>query len=599
MNPHVYKRIEFFLISLLIFSAFLFLFVLRGIDDNSLTSWLWTFSDFNIIGFSLIIISGIIFAYMLTRLSRLQVALTFPKFSSSIFLFLLSFVSVMPFWKVPEVIVDASRYFTQAKHLDVYGIGYFLKEWGRDINIWTDMPLIPFFYGLIFKLFGESRIYIQAFTTLLFSLTVVLTYNIGKTLWDETVGFYGGLLLLGIPYLFSQIPLMLVDVPAMFFLTLSIFTYSKALTRGGMWIGFSSIAIFLAFFSKYSTWLMLSVLIVIFVVYVVQHLDKSGVKSKGTGGSKSQREFGVQSTSNYLCRAFVVAFTSCLLIGIFFWYKLDVFSEQIRLLTTFQKPGLRRWEESFISTFFFQIHPIITVSAAYSAYVALKRRDIKYAIISWLIIFILLFQIKRIRYIIMIFPQLALMASYGLQEIRDRRIVRFIVSCTVIFSLLIAVLAYLPFLRNTSAVNIKSAGNFLNSLDASEIEVFTLQAKNQEVNPAVSVPILDLFTKKQIIYHYDKDFSPPLMDFEKSPLRFTWEYKNPEYYAVIPSNPPLLKRGRGDFQVKTAVIVIASDIEQSFPPHIEQRTNEYSKSKVFKVSEGVFRFRTVVKVYYN
>ena len=95
----------------------------------------------------------------------------------------------MPFWKVPEVIVDASRYFTQAKHLDVYGIGYFLREWGRDINIWTDMPLIPFLYGLIFKLFGESRIYIQAFTTLLFSLTVVLTYNIGKTLWDETVGF--------------------------------------------------------------------------------------------------------------------------------------------------------------------------------------------------------------------------------------------------------------------------------------------------------------------------------------------------------------------------------------------------------------------------
>ena len=100
--------------------------------------------------------------------------------------------------------MDASRYFTQAKHLDVYGIEYFLREWGRDINIWTGHAPHSFLYGLIFKLFGESRIYIQAFTTLLFSSTVVLTYNIGKTLWDETVGFYGGLLLLGIPYLFSQ-----------------------------------------------------------------------------------------------------------------------------------------------------------------------------------------------------------------------------------------------------------------------------------------------------------------------------------------------------------------------------------------------------------
>ncbi|MBI3378976.1 MAG: glycosyltransferase family 39 protein [Nitrospirae bacterium] len=550
------------MISLLTFFSFLILFVLRGIDDNRLTSWLWTFSSFNIIEFSLIIISGIIFAYMLTRLS-------FPKFSPSVFLFLLSFISVMPFWKAPEVIVDASRYFTQAKHLDVYGIGYFFREWGRDINIWTDLPLIPFLYGLIFKLFGESRIYIQAFTTLLFSLTVVLTYNIGKTLWDETVGFYGGVLLLGIPYLFSQISLMLVDVPAMFFLTLSIFTFIMALNRGGIWLLFSSVAVFTAFFSKYSTWPMLSILAVIFVVYSVQ---RSKLKMQDNHASWR--------------RGFVVVVISGILIGVVFWYKSDVFLNQIKLLLNYQQPGLKRWEESFISTFFFQIHPFITVSAIYSIYIALKRRDVKYAIISWLIIFILLFQIKRIRYIIMIFPLLTLMASYGLREIKDRRIIRFIASYTVIFSLLIAVLAYLPFLQKMSVVNIKNAGSFLNSLDASEIEVFTLQSKNPDVNPAISVPILDLFTKKKIIYHYDKDFFPPPKDFEKSSLRFTWEYKNPEYYTANSEDS------------KRTVLVISSNME-AFPDYIEQRIKEYTRSKVFEISEGVFRFRTVVAVYYN
>ena len=62
---------------------------------------------------------------------------------------------------------------------------------------WTDMPLVPFLYGLIFKFFGESRLYIQIFTTFFFSMTVVLTYMIGKTLWDEDTGLYGGMLLLG------------------------------------------------------------------------------------------------------------------------------------------------------------------------------------------------------------------------------------------------------------------------------------------------------------------------------------------------------------------------------------------------------------------
>ncbi|MBI4655002.1 MAG: glycosyltransferase family 39 protein [Nitrospirae bacterium] len=569
MAPYVSKRIEFFLISLLTFFSFLILFVLRGIDDNRLTSWLWTFSSFTITGFSLIIISGIISAYMLTRLS-------FLKFSPSVFLFLLSFISVMPFWKVPEVILDASRYFTQAKHLDIYGIGSFLKEWGRDINIWTDMPLIPFLYGLIFKLFGESRVYIQAFTTFLFSMTVVLTYNIGKTLWNESVGFYGGVLLLGIPYLFSQIPLMLVDIPAMFFLMLAIFAFIKALEHGGLWVLLSSITIFLAFFSKYSAWLMLSVLVVIFMVYLLsQSCQLSAVSCQP------------QKPRTYFYRGSVTFLITAVLIGIVFLYKFDVFSEQINLLIAFQKPGLRRWGERFISTFFFQIHPFITVSAIYSTYIALKRRDVKYAIISYLIIFILLFQIKRIRYIIMIFPLLTLMASYGLQEIKDRRILRFIASYTVIFSLLIAVLTYLSFLQKTSAVNIKNAGSFLNSLDASEIEVFTLQAKNHDVNPAVSVPILDLFTSKRIIYHYDKDFSPPPKDFEKSPLRFTWEYKNPEYYT-----------GSIDGSGK-AIVVIYSDLEATLPPYILQKIEGYRYSDIFKISEDVFQYKTFVTVYYN
>ncbi len=105
------------------------------------------------------------------------------------------------------------------------------------------------------------------------------------------------------------------------------------------------------------------------------------------------------------------------------------------------------------------------------------------------------------------------------------------------------------------------------------------------------MPILDLFTKKKIIYHYDKDFSPPPKDFEKSPLRFTWEYKNPEYY--IGGN------GKEDVNIKKAGVVITESSEQPIPPEIRQKVMGYRNSAIFKISEGVFQYQTIVRVYYD
>ncbi len=256
------KTAYILIVSLLTLSVFMSLYVFRALDDNRLTSWKWVFLGVDISRIFLLLIAGIIVSYVLSRVS-------FPEYDPAVFLFVLSFGLGSVFWKEPEVIVDISRYFTQAKHLELYGVRYFISQWGRDINIWTDLPLMSFFYGLIFKFFGESRIYIQIFTTFLFSMTVVLTCLIGRTLWNESVGFYAGLLLLGMPYLFTQVPLMLVDVPVMFFLTLVIFAFIKAMDQGGAkMILFASIAISMAFFTKYSAWLMLSVTGAIFFVYL-------------------------------------------------------------------------------------------------------------------------------------------------------------------------------------------------------------------------------------------------------------------------------------------------------------------------------------------
>ncbi|MEK9145680.1 MAG: hypothetical protein AAB339_08740, partial [Elusimicrobiota bacterium] len=64
------------------------------------------------------------------------------------------------------------------------------------------------------------------------------------------------------------------------------------------------------------------------------------------------------------------------------------------------------------------MHPFIAAAALVSVYAAFKNRDARYAIVLWLPALVMVLGINRIRYILPVFPLLALMAAYGLREIR-------------------------------------------------------------------------------------------------------------------------------------------------------------------------------------
>jgi hypothetical protein len=544
------------IVSLAALLSFLALYAFRSADDNRLFSWQWVFDQVDTFTIVLLVIPATVAAYVLSNV-------TLPERNPRAFLFLISFLATAPFWTEPELFMDASRYFTQAKHLEVYGIGYFIREWGKDIMAWTDLPAVPLLYGLIFRIFGEHRVFIQAFVTLLFSTTVVLTYLVGKTLWDEETGFGAGMLLLGMPLLMTQVPLMLVDVPTMFFLALSIFTFLKALDHGGArWTAGASLALLLAVFSKYSAWMLLTVLPVIIFVQQRKALETA------------------------FRRALAVALVSGGLIGSVVALKFGVFAEQARLLMNYQQPGLSRWGESFFSTFFFHIHPFITLAAAASLIIAWRRRDLNYAVISWLVLLVLLFGIRRSRYILPVLPMLALMASYGLQSIAQKDMKRFIVFLIVIISLGTAVFAYLPFARRTSAMNLKDAGAYLNSQGIEAIDVVTLPLRDPVANPSVAVPLLDLFMNGSIRYQYEAGLFPPPEDINTNSLRFTWEFKAPAYYAADPA--PMQR---------TAIVVISGEPTRTVPPDVAQRIRGYSVFRRFEAPRDPFRYKTIVDVY--
>jgi len=559
MHREVKKNTELHLLIFFIcLMAPLVLYYNRHVDDNRLVSWQWVFTHLSTGHLIIIMASALLVAWGASFVP--------VKKHKALVLFIVSFASASLFWGEPEVIVDGARYFTQAKQLKINGMDYFFREWGKDVFAWTDLPVVPFFYGLIFKLFGEQRFFVQLATTLCFSGTAVLTYQLGKILWNEDIGFYGGLLLLGIPYLYTQIPLMLVDVPTMFFLMLSMVLVANALARGGLWwAAGAGLSLFLVFGAKFSTWLLLSVMPIIFVCFFFK--DPLRTTRRGV----------------------VVGLIAVVLCGAFFVYFRETMEEQIRFLVNYQKPGLTRWGESYASTFLFQVHPFITAGMLFSALVAAAKKDLKYLIICYLVLLLVFMQVKRIRYTLPVFPMFTLLASYGLQEIQNPRLVKHLVFSVAATSLAIALFCYLPFLQTLGVANLQAAGKYVDGIAAEKLEVVTVVGDNPVLNPAISVPNLDIYTKKQLAFRGRQASGKELEKAKTSPLRFTWEYPMPDYY--------MFEEG-GDRQID-GLVIIADVPDFSQDPELAKKIAAFPLSKTFQKTSGVFQHQTYVTIYHK
>jgi hypothetical protein len=70
-------------------------------------------------------------------------------------------------------------------------------------------------------------------------------------------------------------------------------------------------------------------------------------------------------------------------------------------------------------------------------------------------------------------------------------------------------------------------------------------------------------------------------------LRFTWEYRNPEYYV---------RKGKC-VKDDTAIVVISNGINEFLPDYISQNLNGYHMFRTFATHEGIFRTRIYVRVY--
>ena len=473
---------------------------LRHLDDNSLTSWAWVLEGRDLVGLWVLHLAVICAALLLSRRAlpdrwRLPAAV------------LAAFAAGVALAGEPEVVIDASRYFVQAKHLELFGPSAFFRDWGGAVPAWTDLPLPAFLYGTVFRLCGEHRLPQQIFTAGLFALTAFATARIGGLLWGARTGARGALLLLAIPCLLVQVPLLMADVPAMAAVTVALWALLETLERRGAWrVAAAALALAAALLAKYSTWVLLGA--AFGIILLLEAL-------RGRWAA--------------VARGAAAAAAGALAPALFALAKPELVQRQLALLAGFQWEGLRRWVESYPSTFLFQAHPLLAVAALAALWRGWRERDRRVLVAAALPLVLFALGARRTRYLLPAFPMIALLAARGLEALPGRAR-RFAVLAAAGFSLVTVFAVYLPFLKWVNTANLQAAGQFLDERGVAAVEVAALPAPGVAINPEVAMPLLDYHTAARIIVRAPTPPPPPPEELRASSFRFTWEQPLPAWY---------------------------------------------------------------------
>lgn len=543
--------------ALVLAAALLFplLAALRHLDDNSLVSWSWVLEGRDLVALWLLHLAVVAAAAALCRRPPPQ-RLRLPA------ALLAAFVAGAALTGVPEAIVDASRYFVQAKHLALHGVRAFLRDWGGAVPAWTDLPLPALLYGTAFRALGEHRWAAQLLGAGLLALTALATARVGALLWGEDTGTRAALLLLAAPCVLVNAPLLMADVPAMAAVATAAWALLALIERGGAGRQVAAaLALGAALLAKYSTWVLLGAL-------------------AGAALLLGARRGGRAA----LARGAAALAAAALAPALLALAKPDLVERQLSLLSGFQWEGLRRWVESYPSTFLFQAHPLLAVAAAAALRRGARERDLRALVVAAVPLALLLLGVRRSRYLLPAFPMIALLAARGLEALPGRRR-RFAVLSGVGFSLVTVFAMQAPFLQWVNTANLRDAGRWLDRRGVREAAVAVAPTPGIALNPEIAVPLLDYHTAARLVAAGGPQQPPPPDELRASSFRFSWEAPLPAWYR--PDAAPA---------AGAALVLVCGDPAAPPPPQIAERVAGRVPDAVFQ-RDAVFRFRTFVSVW--
>ena len=299
---------------------------------------------------------------------------------------------------------DESRVFAAALVVADRGVEIFFDQYGQIPWLGKQHPpLVPLIYGFAFKWFG-AHLAVARWVSLLFGLgSLLLTYAIGRMLYNRKLGFVSTLLFLSMPFFFRIGATALTDMPVTFFSVLALFfvvrlreapTFNLALLAG-LCIGFGLLC-------RYTAALLY---IVLFLYFVAE-------------GSFRQLKIHLA----------LILFVS---IGILFlwlsyaWYK-DILPVQMATLfpyagyVTSSRTG-RRWLLSVVLLRLPSgIGPYLLPLLLLGSWRLLQRRSSEdFFLLAWVAgVFIpLLVTLPSPRYFLPAFPALAIILAQGLERV--------------------------------------------------------------------------------------------------------------------------------------------------------------------------------------
>lgn len=158
--------------------------------------------------------------------TKKQISPKAKKILLTAFLFLSSFSLFFTVQTNP----DYGLYQREAKYFMENGLKAFWANWGS-FSCYFNMPLISFFRGITYWLFGEGQGTILLGNLFFVAGIFFFTYQIGRRLFNRQIALVALVFLATAPFFITQTPLFLVDLGLTFFVAASVYLLLKLVDK--------------------------------------------------------------------------------------------------------------------------------------------------------------------------------------------------------------------------------------------------------------------------------------------------------------------------------------------------------------------------------
>lgn len=309
-------------------------------------------------------------------------------------------------------------------------------------------PIGKYIYGIAIWLLNGSQtdytgyIIAKLVSVLLGAAACLLVYFIGQKLFNKSVGFAAAFILAFIPVFVANTQIAALDSPIAFFFTLTMYLFILAVKNNSkLYYCASAVSLGLLIGVKLNGLLILPVLAAFYLLHRYEYLTKNKLKSanvpkiKGKKSAIQEENSSLQTIKAYIPPAGFAVFCVITILTVFLLWPWLWFGTVSRLNMTFSHWAYTP-QEYFLGSlgqapvYYYIIYFIVTtplllfIPLALGVYRAIRSKDVyKYAILLWLIIpFAYSFSSLKqggMRYLIMIYPAVALLCGYGLYEIAE------------------------------------------------------------------------------------------------------------------------------------------------------------------------------------